>query len=260
MIASFKFLTQGVIMKKIALFTALIGAFLNAEVYVYGPGGPAPVLKELASMFEQKSGEKVIVTAGPASAWMDEAKAKADIIFSGNSAMMDTFVSKLGGKISAEKIEVLNIREAGIIVRPNNPKKIKKFKDLLKKDVKIMVVNGAGQVGLYEDMALKHGKRENLVALRKNIKVFAPNSKSAVESWNNDSSIDALIIWKHWAKTIGKDKAEFVRSGKSSVIYRASEIVITNDSPNQAKARAFIDFIQSKEAQKVWEEKGWIKE
>ena len=247
-------------MKKIAWLTAIIGAFLNAEVYVYGPGGPAPVLKELALMYEQKNGEKVIITAGPASAWMEEAKAKADIIFSGNSAMMDTFVSKLGGKISAEKIKVLNIREAGIIVRPKNPKKIKNFKDLLRKDVKIMVVNGAGQVGLYEDMALKHGKRENLVALRKHIKVFAPNSKSAVESWNNDPSIDALIIWKHWANTIGKDKAEFVRSGKSSVIYRASEIVVTNDSPNAQSAEDFINFIQSKEAQKVWEAKGWIKD
>lgn len=245
-------------MKKIALFTAIIGAFLNAEVYVYGPGGPAPVLKELASMFEQKTGEKVIVTAGPASAWMEEAKEKADIIYSGNSAMMDTFVSKLEGKISAENIEVLNIREAGIIVRPNNPKKIKNFKDLLKKDVKIMVVNGAGQVGLYEDMALKHGKRENLIALRKNIKVFAPNSKIAVENWNNDSSIDALIIWKHWANTIGADKAEFVRSGKGSVIYRASEIVITNDSANAQQAKKFIEFVKSPEAQKVWIEKGWI--
>lgn len=245
-------------MKKITLLTAILGVFLNAEINIYGPGGPAPVLKELALMYEQKTGEKVIVTAGPATAWMEEAQAKADIIYSGNSAMMDTFVNKFKGKISAEKIEVLNIREAGIIVRPNNPKKIKNFKDLLRKDVKIMVVNGAGQVGLYEDMALKHGKRENLIALRKNIKVFAENSKLAVESWNNDASIDALIIWKHWANTIGKDKAEFVRSGKSSVIYRASEIAITNDSPNKDKARDFINFIKSQEAQKVWEEKGWI--
>lgn len=245
-------------MKKTALFATLIGMFLNAEVYVYGPGGPAPVLKELASMYEQKTGEKIIVTAGPASVWMDEAKAKADIIYSGNSAMMDTFISKFDGKISAEKIEVLNIREAGIIVRPNNPKKIKNFKDLLKKDVKIMIVNGAGQVGLYEDMALKHGKRENLVALRKHIKVFAQNSKLAVESWNNDPSIDALIIWKHWANTIGSEKAEFVKSGKGSLIYRASEIVIANDSPNAKQAQDFINFIKSDEAQKVWVEKGWI--
>lgn len=245
-------------MKKTLLLTSIISAFLSAEVYVYGPGGPAPVLKELASMYEQKTGEKVVVTAGPASAWMEEAKSKADIIYSGNSAMMDTFISKFDGKISAEKIEVLNIREAGIIVRPNNPKKIKNFKDLLKKDIKIMVVNGAGQVGLYEDMALKHGKREKLIALRKNIKVFAPNSKAAVENWNNDSSIDALIIWKHWANTIGSDKAEFVKSGKGSVIYRASEIVVTNDSANADQAQKFIDFVKSPEAQKVWVEKGWI--
>ncbi|RDU69948.1 hypothetical protein CQA62_00615 [Helicobacter cholecystus] len=245
-------------MKKSLLFTTLMNVFLSAQIYVYGPGGPAPVLKELASIYEQKTGQEVIIIAGPASTWIDEAKIQADIIYSGNSAMMDTFISKMDGKISAEKIEVLNIRKAGIIVRPNNPKKIKNFKDLLKKDINIMVVNGAGQVGLYEDMALKYGKRENLVALRKNIKVFAPNSKIAVENWNNDSSIDALIIWEHWANAIGKDKAEFINSGKGSVMYRASEIVITNDSQNIQEAQDFINFIKSAEAQKVWVKEGWI--
>ncbi len=57
-----------------------------------------------------------------------------------------------------------------------------------------MVVDGAGQVGLYEDMALKDGKRENLVKLRKNIKVYAKNSKIAIDEWNNNPNIDALII------------------------------------------------------------------
>lgn len=235
-----------------------LSTFLSAEIYVYGPGGPASVLKELALMYEQKTGEKVIITAGPPSSWMQEAQERADVIYSGNSAMMDTFISKMEEKISAEKIQILNIREAGIIVRPNNPKKIKNFKDLLKKDIKIMVVNGAGQVGLYEDMALKYGKRENLIALRKNIKVFAPNSKIAIESWDSDPSIDALIIWKHWANAIGSDKAEFVKSGKGSVVYRASEIVVCDDSPNAQQAQDFIDFLQSTQAQKVWVEKGWI--
>lgn len=70
------------------------------------------------------------------------------------------------------------MRPSGIIVRPNNPKNIKNFEDILKDGVNVMVVDGAGQVGLYEDMALKSVKRENLVKLRKNIKIYAKNSKS----------------------------------------------------------------------------------
>lgn len=49
---------------------------------------------------------------------------------------------------------------------------LKILKIFLKDGVNVMVVDGAGQVGLYEDMALKSTKRENLVKLRKNIKIF----------------------------------------------------------------------------------------
>lgn len=43
-------------------------------------------------------------------------------------------------------------------------------------------------------MILKSAKRENLIKLRKNIKIYAKNSKAAVEQTNNPN-IDALIIW-----------------------------------------------------------------
>lgn len=88
-----------------------------------------------------------------------------------------------------------------------------------------MVVDGAGQVGLYEDMALKDDKRENLVKLRKNIKVYAKNSKIAIDEWNNNPNIDALIIWSHWAKVLG-DKALFIEDEKAAV-YCTAEIIPT---------------------------------
>lgn len=61
--------------------------------------------------------------------------------------MMDSFIKTMPNQLSSNDVNVLNIREAGIIVRPNNPKNIKSFDDLLKKGIKIMVVDGAGQVG-----------------------------------------------------------------------------------------------------------------
>lgn len=80
-------------MKKI-LILSLAASFLNAEILVYGLGGPAPVLKDLALKFEEKTKEKVIVTAGPTPAWIDKAKENADLIFSGNTSMMDDFAKK----------------------------------------------------------------------------------------------------------------------------------------------------------------------
>lgn len=243
--------------KTILAIMLFASGILYADVLVYGPGGPAPVLKELAQEFNKNSKDKIEIIAGPTSQWIDKAKQDADIIYSGSSTMMDSFIKTMPDQLSSNDINVLNIREAGIVVRPNNPKNIKSFDDLLKKGIKIMVVDGAGQVGLYEDMALKDGKVENLINLRKNIIYYAPNSKAAVIEWNENKAIDALIIWSHWANSIGKDKAEFISLKSSNVIYRASEIAITKNSQNKKIAQKFIDFINSNQAQSIWEKYGW---
>lgn len=248
-------------MKKILFSVCMLfsfSAFAYADLVVYGPGGPAPVIKELAIKFEAKNNEKVKVIAGPTPQWIESAKKDADIIFAGNSSMMDGFIKALPEALSHKNIQVLNAREAGLVVRKNNPKKIKTFDDVLKKGIRVMVVDGAGQVGLYEDMALKSGNSQKLRDLRKNIVYYAPNSKMAVDRWNSDLEIDALIIWSHWAKVLGEDKVEFIPLKKDAVIYRAAEIALSNTSKNKKSAEDFIAFIQSKDAQKVWEKWGWI--
>ena len=241
-------------MKKYLFLSLVAASFLNAEVLVYGPGGPAPVMKELALKFEEKTKEKVVVTAGPTSSWFKKARKDADLIFSGNTSMMDGFIKRIPS-LNLEDLVVLNARPSGIIVRPNNPKNIKSFEDILKDNVNVMVVDGAGQVGLYEDMALKDGKRENLVKLRKNIKVYAKNSKIAIDEWNNNPNIDALIIWSHWAKVLG-DKALFIEDEKAAV-YRTAEIIPTKKGLQNKQALEFVKFIQSKEAQKNWKKHAW---
>lgn len=245
-------------MKKILFLSLFAAAALNAEILVYGPGGPAPVLKELAKNFEEKTGEKVVVTAGPTSKWMKKAKKDADIIFSGNTSMMDGFIKAMPEQIKIDDVQVLNARGSGMIVRADNPKNIKKFEDLLKDGVNVMVVDGAGQVGLYEDMALKTGKVENLEKLRKNIKVYAKNSKAAVDEWKNNKNIDALIIWTHWIKAVGEKENKFIKADKNAIIYRAAEIVPTTKGLKNEKVAEFIKFTQSKEAQKIWKQEGWI--
>lgn len=117
-----------------------------------------------------------------------------------------------------------------------------------------MVTYGSGQLSLWEDIALKEGNIKTLKKLRDNIEVFAKNSGEAVTHWNKDKNIDALIIWKHWKS---KD-SQFIQAGKNNVIYRVAEVVIANDTKNKDLAYNFLDFIQSDNAQKVWQEQGWI--
>nr|GEU29190.1 chemoreceptor McpA-like [Tanacetum cinerariifolium] len=58
-------------------------ACAQQPLLVYGPGGPAPAMKEAAAAFEHANGTKVTVTAGPTPSWIDHAKQDADIIYSG---------------------------------------------------------------------------------------------------------------------------------------------------------------------------------
>jgi len=47
------------------------GAYAQTTLHVYGPGGPAPAMKEAAAAFEKKTGTQVVVTAGPTGTWLD---------------------------------------------------------------------------------------------------------------------------------------------------------------------------------------------
>lgn len=85
-----------------ALGAALSAAPAAETLKAYGPGGPAPAMKEAAQAFEKKTGAKVEVTAGPTPQWKDRAKADADLIFSGSEHMMADFVKALEGAIVEE--------------------------------------------------------------------------------------------------------------------------------------------------------------
>jgi accessory colonization factor AcfC len=60
----------------------------------YGPGGPAPAMREAAKVFGAKKGNPVEITAGPTPTWKDQAMKDADLIFSGSEYMLTDFVRK----------------------------------------------------------------------------------------------------------------------------------------------------------------------
>ncbi|WP_426176879.1 substrate-binding domain-containing protein [Massilia sp. TWR1-2-2] len=133
---------------------------------IYGPGGPAPAMKETATAFEKNAGVSVEVTAGPTSAWIDKAKQNADVIYSGSETMMTDFAVAMEGRIIEQTIKPLYLRPLAILVWPGNPKHITGVKDFLKPGTKILVVNGAGHNGVWEDMAGRKGSIETVRTLR----------------------------------------------------------------------------------------------
>ncbi|MFI5294933.1 MAG: substrate-binding domain-containing protein [Thermodesulfovibrionales bacterium] len=225
---------------------------------VYGTGGPAPAMREAAKVFGAKKGTMVGITAGPTWIWKDLAMKDADLIFSSSEYMMTDFVRKdVPGLIDTPTIRTLYLRPSAILVRPGNPKGIKGIKDLARPGVKILVVEGAGQVGMWEDVAGRTGSVKLVDGIRRNIGLFAANSDEAMKIWDSDLSYDGWLVWTIWQKE-NPASADIVNTEPENTIYRSCAIGLTNRSEQKALAKEFADFLQSAEGKEIFVKWGWI--
>jgi len=226
-------------------------------LYLYGPGGPAPAMKEAAEVFGKANNVRLEVTAGPSGQWLAKAKADADLIFSGSEYMMTDFIQAMEGRIDAATVTSLYLRPSAILVRPGNPKRIKHFTDLLKPGTKVLIVQGAGQTGLWEDVAGRQGSMETVRAFRKNIVAYAANSAEGKKIWVEKSEIDAWLIWNIW-QVANPTIADLVPMGPDYVIYRDCGIAMTGKGKKGPYARKFVDFLLSKDGGKIFSKWGWM--
>jgi len=224
---------------------------------IYGPGGPAPAMKEAAQAFEQKTGTAIVVTAGPTAEWIEQAKTDADLIYSGSETMMTDIAQAMENQIDETKAEPLYLRPFSILVRPGNPTHIKGLRDLFRPGQRVLVVNGAGQNGVWEDAAGRQGDIESVRALRKNIVKYAKNSAVAKQAWIDDPTLDAWLIWNIW-QVANPTLADVVPIEKNYLIYRDTGIVATKKGAQSASAQQFIAFLKSAEGATIFQKWGWI--
>lgn len=229
-------------------------------IRAYGPGGPLPAMTEAAAAFERQRGVHVVVTGGPTPQWIAQARDDADVIFSGSEHMMTDFVKSLGdataGRIDESTITPLYLRPSAILVRPGNPRGLRRFEDLLQPGVKVLAVQGAGQTGLWEDMAGRTGDIEVVRALRRNIGAVAANSGEAKQIWTTDTSFDAWLIWSIW-QVANPTLADVVAIADPWVIYRDAGVALTMRGRERPVARQFAAFLQSAEGARIFAKWGW---
>lgn len=238
-------------------FAAITSAHAQDALLVYGPGGPAPAMKEAAAAFEKKTGIKIEVTAGPTPQWVDKAKKDADIIYSGSETMMTDFVQALGGSIAHADVQPLYLRPLSILVRPGNPRKITGVTSLLKPGVKILVVNGAGQNGVWEDMAGRKGNINTVKLMRKNIVGYAKNSAEARQQWIDQPEIDVWLIWNIW-QVANPSLAEVVSIDADYAVFRDTGVALTTAGKTKAAAKDFVEFLASPDGAAIFKKWGWI--
>ena len=241
----------------VLVFTFSIPALAQVTIRAYGPGGPAPAMKEAAAAFGKANGVVVEVTAGPTDTWISKAREDADVIYSGSEYMMTDFVKAMEGRLEEGTIVPLYLRPSAILVRPGNPKGIKDLPDLARPGLKLVVVQGSGQTGMWEDMAGKQGDLSLVRALRKNIQLYAGNSALAKQAWIDRPELDAWIIYNIWQVSNPK-LADLVSVSKDYVIYRDCGVGLTVRGKAQPAAAQFAQFLQSKEGAAIFKKWGWM--
>lgn len=222
-------------------------------LYVYGPGGPQAPMEECAKLFSKKTSIPVKVTAGPDAKWVGQAKQNADVIFGGAEYMLTQFAMQHPGMIDSTSRKELYKRAAGILVRPGNPKKITSLKDLTKPGIQLLDVNGAGQLGMWEDLA---GKQNIIAGIEKNIKKSFPNTALAIDAWKADKSFDAIIIYLSWYYRL-KGVTQLIKIPPAQTVYRGTPIAVTTMSNQKKDAEKFILFLLSNEGHSVFKKWGW---
>ena len=253
-------------MKKIAfLIAALIcaGAIRAATaeqlpmIFVYGPGGPAPAIREAAKVFGAANGVSVVVASGPTTNWVDKARNDADVLYTGSENMVHEYAKAIPHAFDPSTAEPLYLRPVVILVRPGNPKGIQGIHDLLKPGVRILVVAHGGQIGLWEDVVGRTGDIDMVRAFRHNM-VFpaAPSSSVALERWKSEKDIDAWLVWNIWS-VANPGVADVVPVDEQYRIYRDTGVLLTRKGAANPKVKAFVDFLKSKEGRAIFVKWGW---
>lgn len=210
-------------------------------------------MADCAAVFSKKMSIPVKVIAGPEAKWIEQAKQNADVVFGGAEYMLTQFKMQHPGLMDSTTRTELYKRAAGILVRPRNPKKIKTLKDLTKPGINILEITGAGQLGMWEDLA----GRQNLIGgIQKNIKGAFANTALAIDAWKSDNKYDAVIIFASWYLRL-KDVSQLIKIPVDQTVYRGTPIAITAITNKKDKAQQFIRFLLSNEGHAIFKKWGW---
>lgn len=231
----------------------------DGVVKLYGAGGPHTAFQKVADAWQKKTGHIVKIIAGPEKTWSRQAQADADIIWGTSEQSMTAFLQTYK-TFASDQVDPIYVRPAIIAVRKGNPKKISGFDDLLKDGMRIVVTEGAGVAntsgtGVWEDVAGRTGRLEDVRRLRKNIVAFASGSGASFKAFK-EMSADAWITWPNWPVT-NPGVLEAVELSDARKIWRDVNVALAPDADPDAKA--FLDYLVSKEAQALMRQEGWIR-
>ena len=186
---------------------------------------------------------------------IDQAVAQqdADLVYGGAEYMLTQTALAHPGLVDEASRTSLYARESAVLVRPGNPLHIKRLEDLTRPGVRLLDVNGAGQMGMTEDMA----RTPALIAnLQHNTRTSVKTSAEAVALWQQQpQGYDAWITYASWQPRL--PGSALVRLPRAQRVHRGTPIALTQRTTQAATARQFVAFLKSAEGHAIFRRNGW---
>ncbi len=231
-----------------------------APIRCFGAGGPVPAMRLVADGFRSSTGVTVEVIAGPASQWADRVAAEADLVFAAAEYIMDDYIERFRDALAPATRRSLYMRPAALLVRPGNPRGYAGLRDLLSRppeQARILATGGAGQVGMYEDIATRTGDIALLRAMRQRIVLVAADAAVALQEWRGrPDAYDAWLAWNNW-QLAAPDYAALVPLEEPFRIWRAASAVLTSRGAARPEVRRFEAFLAGPEGRGAFNRLGW---
>jgi sulfate transport system substrate-binding protein len=154
-----------------------------------------------------------------------------------------------------------------LVVRKGNPKNIKTFADLTKKGVDVITPNpfssGAARwniMGIYgsETQTGKSPAQATafLTKVLQNVSVQDDSGRAALQTFTGGKG-DVLISYENEAIFAAQNGQDLDYVVPDSTILIENPAAITSNSKHPKEAKAFLDFVRSDEAQKIFAENGY---
>jgi accessory colonization factor AcfC len=212
---------------------------------VYGPGGPYEPVRACAENFSREFGIPVTVVKGQPEAIAQRVATDGDVYYGGAPYMMDDFIRAHPGVVDASTVRELFSRRVGIIVRRDNPKGIRGVADLSRPG------------GAVLDVAL-----ENMEALRgdppgggADVGRRVVSGEEGFAAWEGDPGLDAWVTYRSWFVRMTHGEEFLPIAGPDAL--RATPVALTRRTQRRADAMAFVDYLATDAAHRVFQEYGW---
>ena len=215
-------------------------------------------LTEIAKLYEQKTGVKVSVVIGPPRelvARMAEAKI-GDVFVPGSYWAMDLAKSKgVVAKIEGETVAYL---VPCIAVEKGNPQNVRSLEDLARPGLRVAIRSdtegpekpclGEITTSAFRSAGIAEKVKPNIVA--------SIDKCDQVAAALRDKKADAVICWTFFAARF-PDDMEAVSLPEAAAKARPIPVAVTTCAADPAVARAFVGFLRSPAAQRVFVKRGY---